>query len=371
MLFPYIYVPHKMEKMQEFIDSIFEVWCKATFGQEFSLELFEDEAEIKDILSHFGFAVNAPDRGRKFYQDIKSIYRLFSGLNSSQIDQLKQWYDANNDIEKVCANDSEIQIGRYDDITRINPDLSKELASFFKHLYSKELLNLAALRDKIGRIDEHYKDFMAVNTIRKCPFCGLSDLLGVNHTKREAYDHYLPKLFYPFNAINFKNLVPTCHHCNSSYKSIQDPSYSPKDPAGDISRRKAFYPYTTNRFSLEISINIEKVDIDDFNNSIIHISFGPAALQEEIETWRDVYGIDERYREKILDCDGKPWLVEVLDEWRWKDESAGKEGKLPHEYLRDLNRHARSYPYTGSNFLKLAFLEGCERLGLFQEQLTQ
>ena len=30
MLFPYAYVPHSMEKMQEFIDLIFfEVWCKA------------------------------------------------------------------------------------------------------------------------------------------------------------------------------------------------------------------------------------------------------------------------------------------------------------------------------------------------------
>lgn len=29
MLFPYIYVPHQMEKMQEFIDFIFyAVWCK-------------------------------------------------------------------------------------------------------------------------------------------------------------------------------------------------------------------------------------------------------------------------------------------------------------------------------------------------------
>ncbi len=25
----------------------------------------------------------------------------------------------------------------------------------------------------------------------------------------EAYDHYLPKSLYPFNSINFRNLVPT------------------------------------------------------------------------------------------------------------------------------------------------------------------
>ena len=33
------------------------------------------------------------------------------------------------------------------------------------------------------------------------------------------------------------------------------------------------------------------------------------------------------------------WLVEVLDEWRWNDKTAGVEGKTPDEYLRDVGRH--------------------------------
>ena len=38
MLFSYIYVPHKMEKMQAFIDFIFyEVWCKARVRGPFVL----------------------------------------------------------------------------------------------------------------------------------------------------------------------------------------------------------------------------------------------------------------------------------------------------------------------------------------------
>jgi len=41
MLFAYTYVPHAMEKMQEFIDFIFfEVWCKAP-GVEYGIHLFE------------------------------------------------------------------------------------------------------------------------------------------------------------------------------------------------------------------------------------------------------------------------------------------------------------------------------------------
>ena len=216
MLFAYTYVPHAMEKMQEFIDFIFfEVWCKAPIGLDFSLDLFENESDLREVLSAFGFAANAPERGKQFYKDIKTIYEIFAPLTPAQVDQLRQWYRANNDIEKVCANDPAVQIARYADITAIHPDLSGQLASFFKGLYSQQLLDLAALREKIGQIDEHYQAFMQVNTTGKCPFCGITDMLCVYHTKREAYDHYLPKGLYPFNSINFKNLVPACHYCNS------------------------------------------------------------------------------------------------------------------------------------------------------------
>ncbi|MFH1998390.1 MAG: hypothetical protein ABIK28_01865, partial [Planctomycetota bacterium] len=89
--------------------------------------------------------------GDFFYGHVERIYGLFAPLTPAQIDQLKQWYRANNDIEKVCANDPAVQIARYADITAIHPDLSGQLASFFKGLWP--LPNVAALREKIGQID--------------------------------------------------------------------------------------------------------------------------------------------------------------------------------------------------------------------------
>ncbi len=45
------------------------------------------------------------------------------------------------------------------------------------------------------------------------------------------------------------------------------------------------------------------------------MQFGPAACTEEIETWKDVYGIEERYKAKLCgENDGKYWLTQVLDE---------------------------------------------------------
>lgn len=342
-----------MEKMQAFIDFIFfKVWCKAPIGLTFSPDLFDKEPDLKEIVSKFGFAGNAPVRGKQFYKDIKANYQLFAVLIPSEIDQLKRWYRANNDIEKVCANDPAVQIARYADITAINPDLSDQLASFFKGLYS-QLLDLTALRDRIGKIDDHYKTFMQANTSGKCPFCGIGDIKGIHHSKRDAYDHYLPKGFYPFNSINFQNLVPACHNCNSAYKLGKDPVST---TAG---RRKAFYPYASPEHSINVEIELKKMDIERLSPEDIEFRFGPPDLQEEIETWKDLYDIEERYKAKCCGGnDGRYWLQQRFDEWQ-------EDGRLPVDYMQTLARQTLKNPFADNNFLKKAFLEGCRRAGLF------
>lgn len=239
MLFPYQYVPHQMEKMQSFINFIFyQVWCRAPKSDAFNLDLFDANPKLKEVMTAFFYGDTRG--GDFFYGGVERIYNLFAQLTRAEIAQIQRWYMANNDIKKICANDPALHIARYADIQAKYPKLSQELASFFKGLYSKDFLGLKALKEKIGDIDDHYKAFMDTNRIGKCPFCGITDMQGIYHTTREAYDHYLPKVLYPFNSINFYNLVPTCHHCNSSYKTSKDLAFTPKDPAGAVHRRKVF-----------------------------------------------------------------------------------------------------------------------------------
>jgi len=351
MLFAYTYVPHAMEKMQAFIDFIFfEVWCKAPDNGDFRFELFDANAELKELMEVFYYGDT--QGGDFFYGHVERIYGLFAPLTPAQIDQLKQWYLANNDIEKVCANDPAVQIARYADIAAIHPDLSGQLASFFKGLYSPQLLDLAALREKIGQIDEHYQAFIQANTTGKCPFCGLGDIKGVHHTRREAYDHYLPKALYPFNSINFRNLAPACHECNSTYKLSKDLAHN------GAGRRKAFYPYATGAHGIEITVDLNNPDIDRLTPADIRLTFGPAAVHEEIETWKEVYGIDERYKAKCCDSDAKDWLEQLRI-------MRDAHGITPDASLAAVQQQTAKALVANSNFLKQAFLEGCQRAGLF------
>lgn len=358
MLFSYTYVPHQMEKMQEFIDFIFfDVWCKAPNSGPFALNLFGGKPELLEVMQAFFYS---DAKGADFfYGHVERIYGLFSALDGPQIDQFKRWYRGNNDVEKVCIKDPAVQLVRYADIPVAHKDLCDQFSSFFRGLYSPSLLGLAALREKIGDIDDHYRSFVETNKAGKCPFCGISDLHGPYHTKREAYDHYLPKALYPFNSINFRNLVPACHNCNSSYKTSKDTAHAVKDPTGGTKRRKVFYPYGTNPHPIKIAVNIAKSDVSALTPQDIGIHFGPAALVDEIDTWRDVYGIDERYKAKVLgENDGKYWITQVLDEWK-------EEGRSPDEFLKTLTKQTLKSPLAEANFLKLPFLEACLAKGVF------
>ncbi|MBG7564604.1 hypothetical protein GHU51_08810 [Pseudomonas aeruginosa] len=354
MLFSYTYVPHQMEKMQVFIDFIFhEVWCKAPIGLVFHPDLFDGNPELKEVMGEFGFSAQAAERGKTFYKDVKAIYDLFASLSPREIDQFKLWYQGNNDLEKVCANDPVTHLARYADIAVNHKDLAAQLGIFFKGLYSQSLLGLAALRAKIGDIDDHYQAFVSTNKTGKCPFCGIGDIKGENHSKREAYDHYLPKALYPFNSINFRNLAPACHECNSTYKLSKDPAHNA------VGRRKAFYPYAAVSHTVELQVALLHADLDKLGPADVTIQLGPAALAEELDTWKDAYGIEERYKAKFCaENDGKYWLTQVLDEWK-------EGGRDPSDFMATLARQVKNNPYGGCNFLKKPFLDACQQIGAF------
>jgi len=353
MLFSYTFVPHSMDKMQTYIDYIFnEVWCKAQ-GRDYDIDvLFAGCDELRQVITELH---TSELKGADFFlTGLQQIFEDFQGLSSDDIEQLKQWYHDNNSIELLCSNDPAVTPATYQVIDALSVSLSRHFKGFFGNLYSHGFLSLASIASHVGTMDHHYQAFMQANSRGKCPFCGISDVKGIYHTKREAYDHYLPKAKYPFNSINFRNLVPACHGCNSSYKLVKDPAMHATGK-----RRKAFYPYTNQPHEIELHINVGPQDWNHIQPEDIDITLGPRHLREQIDTWLDVYGIEERYQAKCCgENDGQSWIQQVCDEWK-------EDGRTPEDFLHTLARHTKRRPYAEANFLKKAFLEGCQRAGLF------
>ena len=91
MIFPYKYVNHSMEKMQEFIDFVFyEVWYTANNGVSYSFDLYNRKPELKKIIIAFHYADTIG--GDLFNKTLEEVYAIFQILQQIQKDQLYKWY---------------------------------------------------------------------------------------------------------------------------------------------------------------------------------------------------------------------------------------------------------------------------------------
>lgn len=357
MLFGYKYISHDIEKMQTYIDFLFlQVWCKAE--GEFSIEKLNSCPNLKQIVSD----VHNNPRIKKdhLYGPIKKVYNCFRNFTEEEIKNLENWYIKSNSIEELCNNSNDYTPLTYSGLQKFNEKIAVELKEFFINLF-ESVIDLTDVKNKIGDIDHHYKEFTKENDEELCPFCGLEDLIGPYSSTREAYDHYLPKAIYPFSAINFKNLAPMCHRCNSSYKLKKDPLYEQKilkrDPLHSVEkkRRKAFYPYNTDSGNIVIGVQLLNNDIPSITPQEIELEITSVDHQEEVETWKEIFGIEERYKDILRKKNkGKAWLQQIIEE----SENCGMS---PIEYFNAKKRYAETNWWSETNFLRIPFLEACER----------
>lgn len=337
MLFSLKYVSHSVENLHEYIKhTIQEVCCKPNGA--FS---------VNKLHPDFQAIVEAVSKNKNDYlkQPIEDIYNICLTLDTSQLKIISDAFSTNNAIEDLC--EGRLKPFLYEDIEKISVPLSEKLKQFCKDLFN-HVLKLKSYSSTNGEIDEHYDKFMVENSIGICPFCGLSDLKSDNLSKRDAYDHYLPKNTYPFNTVNFKNLIPACNTCNSSYKLAKDP----------ISKgnRTAFYPFSAMKPSFEIGIKISSIDFDNPKNNVISISI-TSAKQVEVNSWRDTYGIDELYNDKCRSEDSKYWIIQITELI-----NSGYDIK---SYFPTYIQNRKSTPYLEKNFLRVPFLEECMLIGVF------
>lgn len=203
----------------------------------------------------------------------------------------------------VLSTDKSIIPISYEDINNHYPDLEKALKSFYGQIYgSKSPFNLKIfgfLNEKL--IAEYDDQFMLTNNKQVCPFCGINHLKGNNHSYREAYDHYIPKGLYPFNSLNFRNLAPMCHECNSTYKLTKVPIYENDEKKinplqKENNRSLAFFPYANEHPSIQFNIELKSNDISNLKPDEIDLSIASEGYDEQIDSWKRVFGMEERYK---------------------------------------------------------------------------
>jgi len=306
----------------------------------------EEETTFTDNLIHKDFKgiVSSCDNLDAL---LKNVFEEYKKLDKHSRDCIIEGFKNNNLIDKLCCG--EVEPIHYKDIPQ---PLRGHLEDLFKYLYNK-VLNTSAYISNHCNMKEHFNESRELNRKYKyCPFCGLYRLNSNFDIKRDDYDHYLPKAKYPFNSINFRNLVPICNECNTKYKKAKDPLFKDDDKS---KRRKVFYPYDTliDNMSFKLSIVSQGksyITDDDLSMEIT----SDLNRYDEINSWDDVFEIKKRYIAEIKDKIYM-WLDSFIIHIykKAKDKPGFDFNKLLDEYLNDLD-YLR---FDEQNFLKKAAFE--------------
>lgn len=348
---------HPINNLHKFYAEIITVWCNAKNGTTYSNALLAT-ADCTEFVNKSPI---------DFKTTISNIYLEFSHLTTLQKKRMLQGLTINNDIEGLCGG--KLNFLTFAEIKKMRKGLDTLLKDFGYYMYENAIKFTTAFTDKYGSHKVHFDNFKEENRktnsmIGTCPFCGLNGLKTEYHkSKRDAYDHYLPKSKYAFNSINFKNLAPICDTCNEGYKGAKDPIFDKTKKK----RRKAFYPYSTANDKIQIDVtlskacNLLKPKIKD-----LAVSYSCIGKDPEINTWKDLFGIDEQLSTKILDRQ-QDWFENLIINYSSLKQAAVTNGELFtmsfQNYVQSRINVYKTRGISDMYFLKGAYLQELQRTG--------
>jgi hypothetical protein len=89
-------------------------------------------------------------------------------------------------------------------------------------------------------------------------------------------------------------------------------------------RRKAFYSYAAVAPDITVNVTLKCQDVMNLLPDQIDLELSAPGREEEVETWREVFGIEEGYKAKLCaKNDGRAWPVEIVRVGRERSNDEG------------------------------------------------
>lgn len=222
----------------------------------------------------------------------KAIYDKYKAIKvkDERLKIITAYFDTNK-ISHLCANENHIHCLELNDL---HLDIRNEIDEAFLYLY-KSALNHPPFEKLVNdTIKTSIRNFIKLNKIDICPFCGLEMFYLIDGQAKLPLDHWLNKDRFPFASINFDNLIPIGTDCNTngvkgSKNVLRDIKLRPK--------KRAFYPYAINNgFSISIICTQEPCISNEFGEWDFSVT--PTMVNETdfFESWDYLFNITSRYR---------------------------------------------------------------------------
>lgn len=134
---------------------------------------------------------------------------------------------------------------------------------FVEHGYMKYFTN--------GKNSANYSAYTFVEKldIKTCPYCNRNYIFIVKKGKlRPEIDHFYPKTVYPYLAVNYFNLIPSCQTCNKTKSDKFIPTWINPYDVKKVDYKLTYRPKSINFMEVENS----KYDFDSFDIYFISIN---------------------------------------------------------------------------------------------------
>ena len=307
MIYAYKHLPHKIEKFHENIAYFFEKMI------EKDLAAYDEK---KLLRKPFAKIIN--DSG-KLVGEMTKIVAEYHLLTKADKKVVKDALENNCEVESLCSNSGGFSPVKFDKIS--DEPFKKLLKDFLTELWEGYYF-VNSIRDNFGTVQQHFLAFKEHQGAHVCPFCGLLPLKPAKGIYRNAYDHYIPKAFYPFVSVNYQNLFPICTDCNSDEKKATDTLYK------GATRRHVFFPLDTKYKSEQLSVSIttkESYDKKTLRTLLDEIKWDLAiqlagANDPRLVSWDEIFHIKRRYKEHLIDFQ-KTWFDDFIIK-RYKEDKA-------------------------------------------------
>ncbi|MCU0439436.1 MAG: HNH endonuclease [Raineya sp.] len=240
---------------------------------------------------------NLNELAQKHWEAIKNYVEQINKLENINI-KIKQAFPDYNFEKLILAKPSEIRF-----LASQGQNKSFFPKSYYNYLSLSDKFFIIENQEKISYTSKVLIDALNLSV---CPYCNRNFIKSTSTHRIDELDHFFPKQKYPFLALSFYNLIPSCKVCNKL--KVEEPvSINPYDI--EFSKEKfsfrlkikkaSFYHDSENGFEIDftevknkLQENFKIFKIEDLYNQ--HKDIVLELIQKQI-TYSDDY-IDDLFR---------------------------------------------------------------------------
>lgn len=236
------------------------------------------------------------------YSQGEYLKRLLAGDFKTQAEIIKEVYqgmpDARHAVESLdkCF----IPISKRRNDRRNDPDTEiDDFNSIIRSLFETQLYEGAD--ERLVHLDKN--TFVSNLGLRVCPYCGRAYIFSVLPKRngqtvkvKAEIDHFLPKSQFPFLAVNFYNMIPSCTSCNMKpAKGEQSPLI-----AYDQDNLKIMQPYQFEDKAITFGYNVHEEAPYDPSMMEVKVDYhGNDVLKQG---YNDFFFIDALYKKHNIEA---------------------------------------------------------------------